>query len=207
MSSSHLSVATAIEKNRIASETAFVLLIDIIVTNDLGEYIETVSLAKNSEPVIYQGTEYAASNFSIKMNLDVASTPTLQCVAEDPSGVIRDKLESYNGGTGFKVNLCVVNSGNLDQPPEISESFIITSAAANGFTVTITMGVSNPIATRFPNRLQWRDQCSYQYKGSRCKYTGDLPTCDFTYNGTNGCVFHSNAVNYGGFLGLQNLMA
>lgn len=206
MSSPHLSVATAIEKNRIASDVAFVLLVRIDVIDELGNFVESLYLAKNSEDVLWQNELYTASNFSVKLNLDVASEPRLEVVAEDPTNVIRDKMEQFAGGAGFPVAIFVVNTGNLDQPPEIEETFKVVSSSAAGFQVTFTMGIDNPVATRFPNRLQWRDQCSYRYKGTRCKYAGPLPSCDFTYFGANGCKFHDNAANYGGFLGLQNLL-
>jgi hypothetical protein len=205
MSSAHLSVATAIEKNRIASDKAFVLLMEIQVFDLFGAYVETLRLAKNSEDVTYHGQIYEKSNFSIKLNLDVASEPKLQCTAEDPAGVIRDRMELYSGGAGFPVRIVVVNTGNLDQPPEIEETFKVVSSSAAGYQVSFTMGIDNPIATRFPNRIQWRDQCSYRYKGARCKYSGSMSSCDFTRLGANGCKAHSNEVNFGGFLGLQNL--
>lgn len=206
MSSPHLSVATAIEKDRIASDTAFVLLLRIDVVDELGAFVESLYLAKNSEDVLWQNELYTASNFSVKLDLDVSSVPKLQVTAEDPTGVIRSKMEQYAGGAGFPVTMSVVNTGNLAQPPEIQESFKVVSSNAAGYQVTFTMGIDNPVATRFPNRIQWRDQCSYRYKGTRCKYAGPLATCDFTYFGTNGCKAHDNAANYGGFLGLQNLM-
>lgn len=205
MSSPHLSVATAIEKNRIASDKAFVLLLDVEIVDELGNVGETIHLARNSEDVLYKGTDYTASNFSVKLNLDISEEPKLEVTAEDPTGVLRQKMEQYAGAAGFPVTLTVVNTGNLDQPPEIQESFKVVSSSASGYQVTFTMGIDNPVAQRFPNRIQWQNQCSYRYKGTRCKYAGPLATCDFTYQGPNGCKAHANQANFGGFLGLQNL--
>ena len=204
MSSPHFSVATAIEKDRIASDVAFVLVIEIDVLNSSGTLVETLYLAKNSENLVYQGNSYIASNFSVKIDLDAASDPKLQIQAEDPSGVIRDRLELYSGGIGFPVRVKVVNTGNISQPPEVSESFKVTQASQNGYSVSFTMGIDNPVSLRFPNRLAYREQCTYQYKGPRCQYAGAITNCDYTYSGTNGCKAHSNQANYGGFLGLQN---
>lgn len=205
MSSPHFSVATAIEKNRIASDVAFVLMLEIGVLDQDGTLVETLRICKNSENVIYRGNEFTASNFQVKLNIETGAEPKLQLTAEDPSGYIRDRMELYGGGIGFPVTMLVINTGNLNQPPEVAETFKVTMASAANYQVTFTMGVDNPIGKRFPNRIQWRDQCGYAYKGPRCKYTGDKPNCDFTYFGANGCKAHNNERNYGGFLGLQNL--
>lgn len=207
MSSPHLSVATAIEKDRIISDTAFVLLFEIDILDELHSPVETLRLCKNSENLIYRDQEYVASNFAMKLSIDAQSAPSLDVTAEDPAGYIRDRMEMYGGGVGFSVTMMVINTGNMDQPPEIKEQFKVVGASAQGYQVSFSMGVDNPVSTRFPNKLQFRDQCSYKYKGSRCKYAGSMPTCDYTYFGENGCKAHNNSANYGGFLGLQNLSA
>jgi phage-related protein len=203
--SAHLSVATAIEKNRIASDVAFVLLLDIAVTDDNGALVETLHLAKNSENIIYQGNQYTGANFDVKLDLDVDTEPKMVVSAEDPSGFLRERMEAYSGGVGFQVGLTVVNTGNLAQPPEMKESFEVTEAAASGYNVNFTLGIPSPVRLRFPTRLQFRDQCPFLYKGAQCAYAGSNPSCDFTYFGSNGCKAHNNEANFGGFLGLQNL--
>lgn len=200
----HLSVATAIEKNRIASDTAFVLLLDIVIHDNTGAYVETLHLAKNSENLVYLGNEYVASNFTAQIDIQTGSDPKFQLVAQDPTGVLRNRMELYGGGVGFPVTVTVVNSGNLTQSPEISDQFEVIQASAQGYVVSFTLGIENPISQRFPSRLMWKDQCPYPYKGPRCKYTGSLATCDFTLRGSNGCDVHLNTVNFGGFPGLQN---
>ncbi len=204
MSSSHLSVATAIEKDRVASDAAFVLLLEIDIKDLTGTFVETIRFAKNSEDVVYQGATFVAANFTAKLNVDIASDPKFEVTAEDPSGAIRDRMTIYGGAIGCEVRMTVVNSSNLTQSPEIQETFKIVSASQSGYAVTFQMGVDNPLSDRFPNRLQYRAQCTKHYKGPRCKYAGPMATCDYTYFGENGCKAHSNEPNYGGFLGLQN---
>lgn len=205
MSTPHLSVASAIEKNKIASATAFVLLLSIVVTDLNGAYVETLYLARNSENVVWNGFTYIASNFETKLDLGSESLPKFVVTSTDPSGYIRSRMEAYSGGVGFAVTLSVVNTGNLTQPPEIQETFEVTEASASGYEISFTMGVENPISQRFPVNLQMRDQCPYTFKGPRCKYVGSTTTCDFTYHGSNGCKSKANQVNFGGFPGLQTL--
>lgn len=207
MSSAHFSVATAIEKDKIASDIAFILLLEIDVVDLEGNPVETIRLAKNSEDLTYRGHTYAASNFTAKVTLDKDTDPRFDVSADDPTGVIRDKMTLYGGGIGCVVRFMVVNSGNLTQPPEVFEVFKVIQASHAGYQVSFTMGVDNPLSSRFPNRLQYKSQCTYQYKGTRCKYAGPLANCDYTYFGANGCKAHDNEENYGGFLGLNNYSA
>ena len=205
MSTPHVSVATAIEINRLATDVAFVLVLDVTVVDLNGTFVETLHLAKNAENIIWNGNVYAASNFDVKLDMGTGTTPSFVVNARDPSGVIRSRMEMYEGGVGFAVTMSVINTGNLTQPPEIQETFQVVGAATSGFDVTLTMGVDNPLLFRFPQRLEFRDQCPFVYKGPRCKYAGGLATCDFTYFGANGCKFHANSANFGGFPGLQNM--
>lgn len=43
--------------------------------------------------------------------------------------------------------------------------------------------------------------CHYKYRDlETCGYTGNLPSCDFTLTGPNGCEVHDNSHRYGGKL-------
>jgi hypothetical protein len=201
----HVSVATAIEKNRVASDKAFILLISFVVTDALNNYVETVYLAQNSENYVWQGNTYIASNFKIDIKSSADSEPELRIDASDPSGFIRERMAAYGGGIGFATTVTVVNTGNPNQPAEIQEIFEIVGASQNGFNVSFTLGVDNPLRDRFPRRLMYRDQCTLLYKGTLCKYAGSLPSCDYTFQGPNGCTFHNNSINFGGFRGMQTI--
>ena len=203
--SRHLSVATVIEKNLIASDKAFVLLLAIEIHDELGGYVEHLRLARNSENVVYQGESYQAANFTFDLKMDTDSEPKLSIGADDPSGFIRQKMELYNGGLGFDCSLMIVNTGNLAQSPEIEEVFEVVGASAEGYNISFELGVPNPLGVRFPRRTQMRDQCPLRFKGILCKYAGASATCDYTRDGANGCGSKGNQLNFGGFRGLQNI--
>lgn len=203
--SRHLSVATAIEKNKLASDKAFVLLLSVDIVTWEGDFVETLRLARNSENVSYKGHVYNAANFDASLDETVDEAATLQIDAEDPSGYIRDRMTYFHGGTGSSVTLTVVNTGNLEQPPEIEETFELIEASQTGYRVSFKMGVENLLTVRFPNLTQFKDQCTKTYKGPRCKYAGAMESCSFTYDGPNGCKAHENTANFGGLRGLQRL--
>lgn len=47
-------------------------------------------------------------------------------------------------------------------------------------------------------RNEYQLTCINGYKDPRCKYAGGIPDCDRTYDGTNGCVAHTNTPNFRG---------
>lgn len=203
--SRHLSVATVIEKNRIASDVAFIILAEIEVLDANGVKVETLRIARNTESLVYQDEVYDAANFSIDITEDVGEEPSLQISAEDPSGAIRERMDRYDGGIGFPVRVIIVNTGNLDQEPELLEEFQVVGSSTAGFQVNFNLGVDNPLYQRFPSRAQFKDQCPLRYKGLLCKYTGNLPSCSYTWEGANSCETHDNQANFGGFRGLKSM--
>ena len=79
---------------------------------------------------------------------------------------------------------------------------MVTGASAKNYDATFTLGAENPVTFRFPRRRQRRDVCQWRYKSAYCGYTGALPTCDFTMNGSNGCIAHANGPRFGAYPGI-----
>jgi lambda family phage minor tail protein L len=199
----HMSVATVIEKNRIASPVAFVPLLEIDVTDPkTGAYLETIYLARNNENVEYNGHTYTAAAFDFDAKVEDNNQPTVTVMTRDYTRAIQARVQAYGGGVGFTVRLIIVNSGNITQPPEIVETFSVIQTSAKNYDITFTLGTENPLTRRFPFRRQFRDRCQWRYKGPECGYNGPLPSCDFTLFGINGCAAHNNDPRFGGFPGI-----
>ena len=199
-----LTIADVIDKNKIASENAWLVLLNVRIRDELDQLVETLHLVKNNENIEFQGQLYTAVEFAMSIKNESNEEPSLTINAFDPSGFLREKMEAYNGGIGSEVDFIVVNSGNLEAPPEIEETFVVTGASAPDIKVDWTLGTENPLRNRFPIRDQYRDRCQWQYKGRRCKYSGSLVSCDFTKDGANGCKVHNNLRNFGAFPALMN---
>lgn len=199
-----LSVADVIDKNKIASENAWLILLKVEIRDELGFVIETLYLVKNDENIEYQGQLYTAVEFSFDFDKAANEEGSFKLNAWDVTGVLREKMEDYNGGVGSSVTITVINSGNKEAPPELEETFDVNAATAPDINVEWTLGAENPLKYAFPPREQYRDRCQWHYRGIRCKYSGDLPSCDFTKDGPNGCKAHGNLKNFGGFIGLMN---
>jgi phage-related protein len=91
----------------------------------------------------------------------------------------------------------------------------VQDAALTDQWATLTLEMPNLMGERLPKEIFTKDSCRHLYKGSRCAYRGGLPTCDYTYGGTNGCAVHGldslvqrkvrfHPMRFGAFLGIPN---
>lgn len=205
MGAKHLNISTIVDKNKIASDKVFLVLIEVGVLDSEGTLVETLRFCKNSENITYNSQTYQAANFTLSMSNEVDREPSITLTAQDQTRTLGQYVEAYDGLVKSTVKLLIVNSGSLSAPAEFEEDFIITSASIQDYVVSIELGVESAVAQRFPPYRQFKDRCAWKYKGQRCKYAGGLATCDYTLNGANGCVAHDNAINFGGFPGIVEL--
>lgn len=201
----HLSVATAIEKNRIASATAFVVALKIDVRDPVSKgVVETIRVVNNAENLTIDGDLFTAIGFTMSINEKAGEIPSLTVEIDDLTRTVQGRMQLYKGGVGSDVTIYVVNTDALDEKPEYAEGFKITGASSTGYRVTWRLGIDNPLSLRFPRRRMFQNQCSFRYRGVECGYTGKLQTCDLSLSGPNGCEVHGNAARYGGFPALTN---
>lgn len=200
-----LSVATIIEKNKLASTTPFLVCLEIAVKDPAtGDVVETLRLVRNNEDITYQGNLYAAFPFELSLSSEAGAVPTVRVTAKDYTKAIQARMQAYGGAVGSSVQIIVLNADNLAQPPEIVEFFEIIGASAKDYDVSFELGAENALALPFPRRRQLRDRCGWRYKSAECGYTGSLTSCDLSLQGPNGCAAHGNTINFGGFPGINN---
>ena len=198
-----LSVATVLEKSKLASNVAFLVLLDIEVINPTtGLLVEHLYLCNNSEEFPYQGHTYLPFVFDIGLKQESGAQPEISLTANDFNGIIQAKMQLYGGGVGFNVTVMVVNTANTTQPPEVVEYFEVIGASSTNYQVAFQLGVETALGKPFPRRRQMRDFCAWRFKDANCKYAGGDLTCDLTLNGTNGCSSKGNVVNFGGYPGI-----
>lgn len=203
--SKFLSVASVIEKNKIASDVPFLVCLEVDVydstTNDI---VETFYLVRNTEDITWQGHVYVAMSFDIEFKSEANAIAPIQLRIFDYTRAVMERMQAYGGGVGSTVRVIVLNAGALDQPAEITEYFSVIGAQAQNYTILWTLGAENILEITFPKRRQMRDRCSWRYKSEQCKYAGTRATCDLTLQGPNGCEAHSNTINFGGFPGINS---
>lgn len=200
-----LSIATVLEKNKLSSDTPFIVCLDIkVIDPPTGALVETLHVVRNTEAVEFNGQVYEPTAFDVELKAESGQQPTVNLTIKDYSKAIQGRMQAYGGGIGFGVTLFVVNADALDAPPEVVEYFEVVGAQAANYDVTFQLGADSLMAVVFPRRRQTRDFCQWRYKDvDTCAYSGGLPTCDLTLNGPNGCSAHNNVINFGGFPGIN----
>jgi len=199
-----LSVASVIEKNRLSSDTPWLILLDIDVVNpDSGAVVETIRFARNSEEVVFNGNTYSPASFDIELREESGNHHSIRLSIKDYTRLVQQRMQDYRGGVGFGVAVTVINGAALDQPPEVQEFFEVISAESGNYTCTFNLGTENVVTKAFPRRRQTRDYCQWRYKSEECGYGGGLVSCDMSRTGPNGCEAHGNVVRFGGFPGIN----
>lgn len=200
-----ISVSTILEKNKLTSGVAFVVLAKLEILNTATQtFVETLYLANNTENVVFGGQTYIAFPFRIDLRYEAGAVPEITMSATDFQSVLLGKLNTYAGATGSRVTITIVNTANLAQGAEVEEVFEVIGTSASEWVISIRLGAESPLARQFPARTQMKDRCSWKYKSAECGYTGSMPTCDLSLQGANGCAAHNNTINFGGFPGIQN---
>jgi hypothetical protein len=198
----HLSVATVIEKNKVTSSVAFVILLDLRITDpNTREVVETLRIAANDENIIFGLDEnghsavYQAANFDLQVDQKQNSAPSVSLTARDQTQLIASRLEAYAGGVFSDVVLTVVNTARLDRPAEIQERFSVLTSSVKDYIVTASLGAENPLNIQFPKYKQSRERCAWRFKGYGCGYNGPATTCTYVLDGPGGCREKGNSLN------------
>lgn len=202
--SKSFSVVNAVEKNKVASANAWLVLLEIqFVDSATGLVAETEFVVNNNEDITYDSNIYQAYPFDIKLKHEAGGVPEISLTAQDFQKILLNKMNQYSGATESTVIMRVVNSANLSAEPELEEYFEIIDSSANDYVVSFQLGAENILTRRFPNSSQMRDRCRWRYKSAECGYVGAEASCDLTLQGDNGCAFHVNTPNFGGYPGLK----
>lgn len=200
-----IKLVTAADKNKIASDKAFLVALVIDIKNEQGTTVETLKLINNAEDFVFMGENYVAYPFSMDLNYEANSQPTVSLTAQDVSRALMARMQQYQGGVGSKVTMLIIHEDNTAGPADISETFDVMSASSSDYTVNWTLGSINLLDRPFPARRQAKDRCQWEYKDpDSCGYTGGLASCDFTLNGPNGCDVHNNTRFFGAQPGINS---
>jgi hypothetical protein len=201
----NLNVSTVIDKNKLTSVNAFLILLEVFVKDASGTPIETIRLVQNSEDVIFETNTFTATNFDLDIKLDAAREPSITLKAHDETRLLAQYIDDYDGLVGNKLRVIIVNSGNLSAPAEIDEELIVLSTNVSSYTANIELGMESAGSMRFPKARQFKERCWKTFKSPRCGYAGADLTCSYTRTGTNSCSAKGNEINFGGFPGINEL--
>lgn len=151
-----LSAAALLEKNLIASDVPYVILLAIATGSSQWG---TIRLTSHPTEVVYGGNVYTPFPIQIAdspMNLN-GETPEVTLTVANASGIIGQLLDETAGGSGWTVTLYVapLPSGMPLTVTEIliTEEFIVTKSSYTDDAASITLGAANVLGLRFPLRV------------------------------------------------------
>ena len=207
-----LSATAFIEKNRLASPNAWLVLAKVVMPDDT-----EFRIVANNENVTWPvtaGDLYTAFPFDID-EIGDGSKGEVPSVALKISNVTRfliPYLEDQDGLVDSVVTIYVVNSLNVtlgadrvvgvnNNDPEIELEYDIINSSFDAKWVTFTLGASNPWNKRFPRNKVYKNICRYNdFKGDRCQYAGAETSCDRSLDTCRNTM--NNSEHFGGFPGV-----
>lgn len=169
----NLSSALIAEKNKLSSNSAWIVLLEITVPS----YPTVIRLAKNNVDVVFAGQTYTAFPMEIDTSnwTSKGDIPTLGVRVSNIANTFNQILKEYDGGIGGSVTLTLVSSEYLaENYAELQRVFTILAASVDNYWVSWSLGNSNPLRQRLPLYTYMAHYCNWvqNFKGAECKYAG-----------------------------------
>lgn len=210
-----LSAAAYLEKNKLSSSGAWLVLLKIKTP---GGTIFRIS--NNTEDVTWpvtDGNDYISFPFELDDIEETAKeVPQLVIRVANVTRVMQGYMEAEDGLVNSEVTLRVVHTTHVttdvlgaginNTNPEVELFWDIMSSSADSIWASFVVGAPTPYRLRFPRSRMLVGFCRYRYfKGVRCKYTGPDETCNRAL-GTCRLKINaggeSNSINFGGTPGV-----
>lgn len=195
-----LSAIAKEEKNKINSDSVFLLLLELIMPI---EGVDPIRIVYNNEDINWNNQVWQAFPLQIDECEEdtTGSYPSFQIKIDNTSKALTYYIESSNGVNGGKVILRVVNSKNLaSTTPELEEHYEIQKLDVTEQWITATVGTSYSPNSRRPLGRYLKNGCRFKYKDSRCQCTSSLTDCNHSLS---DCRKRGNSTRYGGFPGID----
>ena len=195
-----LPASIILEKNKLATGSAWIILIDINIGGGT-----ILNYTTNNEIVTFGGLPYTPIPIEISATKENSrgEFPTITLSISNVTKVLLTYLETYNGLTGKEITIRVVNSAYLSADyTELEVIFIVLSTSVSSMWVSFQLGMPSPIRKRFPLERFMAVQCNWSdhFGGAECTYSGEASICDGSYR---RCKELLNTVHFGGHPGID----
>jgi phage-related protein len=195
-----LPAALVLEKNKIATKSAWLILLEITLTD-----LTVLRFVRNTEDITFDSDLYSAMPFELDPIEDQlrGQIPTVNLKISNVTRLLQTYLEDLDGGIGSTVKIIVVNSDNLSASySELELTFEVVGAYSDSSYAVFTLGMPNPLNKRFPLYRYIANHCNWtsRFKGVECGYAGASTTCTGTLT---RCRELSNSARFGGFIGMD----
>ncbi len=197
-----LSQAAIIEKNKIASDNAWLILLEITIPPTATGVPIVLRLVRNTEDITWNCLLWTAFPFELDPPKQSGNgeLPNFTVRVSNITRTVEGYLEQAGGGIGAQVRMMVVLSAHLEQTtPELDEEFSVQSVSydENWVSFVLTGGVN--LFKRVPLRRFLKNFCPYQYKGPECKSTSSYASCNKSFA---DCKLRGNETRFGGEPGI-----
>ena len=209
----NISVASSISKSRLSNPDPWLSLIKL--TPPGGG--DPVHLVRNTVDVLFaDGTHFDGSGpvpdtytafaweFAEYDETSDGSLPRWKAKVSNVSKAMGALADQFQGLVGGHVDVYIVQASRLKREPDLELSFDIIGCTIESQWVSFDLGADSFFRIQVGRHLYTADTCWKRYKGPDCKYVGDMPTCSFQLNGNSGCRAHNNALNFGGYPGIDS---
>jgi phage-related protein len=174
---SKLSAVAALEKNKIATTNAFLILIELLFEG------VTIRVVNNTEEIEWpSGSGQVWTGFPFQLG-DIAEDsrgelPHLQLKISNVTKTMGRYLEQYKGGTDAKVIVRVVMSDHLElSEPILYETFGVEKTSSDAMWSVLNLGPAFSTKLRVPQNTFHKNFCSFKFKGALCGYYGPETQC------------------------------
>lgn len=167
-----LSAVAALEKNKIATTNAFLILIEVQFE---GATIRVVNNTQDVEWPAGSGQVWTAFPFRLGDTTEDSrgEFPSWQLKISNVSKTMERYLEQYKGGTDVKVILRVVMSEHLDlEEPVMYETFSVENTSSDALWSMFNLGPAFSTKRRVPPETFRKNFCPFKTGDIRCGYTG-----------------------------------
>lgn len=200
-----LSAAAILEKNKLASAGAWLILLKIVLSDST-----VIRICKNNVNITWDSQTWIAFPFDLDDKTEEAGEHSILNInIGNASRVMNTYMEQYSGMVGSSVTLYIVHSDNLSNTtPEVEEEFEITSSSADSVWATFVLSAPSLLRVNFPQRRYIKNWCGWVFNypagtSVRCGYSGATPytTCNKTLS---DCRKRGNSRRFGGFPGIPS---
>jgi len=192
-----LSSAAIIEKNKVAGDSVWVILLEITIPG-----ASAIRICSNNENIVWNGETWVPFPFELDemSENNGGEVPSLNVRVSNVTQELQYYLEETDGAVGFPVTIRVVNSKHLDlTSPELQLDFVCNDASYDARWITFKLGGDQKTNRRVPERRYLKNFCPFAYGGIECGIPAATkaayPTCVKTLA---QCRERGNSQRYGG---------
>ncbi len=174
----NLSKVAKLEKNKIAGDGAWLILLEITLKTAEDEDL-TLRVVRNNEDIEWNGQIWVGFPFDLDEVVEDSGgeLPQIGLRVSNITRAVQHYVEEAGGGVGASVRLLVIHSSNCNKPgdtdanqPEVDETFTVRSVKCDLNWVHFTLSGDFPTVRRIPETRYMKDFCPFPFRGVECGY-------------------------------------